>query len=307
MNELLLLSGTTAGFDHRNHPDGIPVINKGHQDHTLVSNYNGQIVAGFLADGSSSGVGSKGGAMMMAHIFNTLFKELGKRRRTPNPEKLLRMWEERLVATMRRSAKVFGNDHVAADRALMQLWGATSLGFFVLNDQVVFFGCGDGYIVVDDEVTELKALKSNTPEYLAYRALYSVPVGYENVGLRVLKIVPLDKIAKGILVCSDGVPALLDGAKRPPIRQDRDSWIVLPLLSSLIDPVYGCEEMDDWANGIELRRGKPRPQTPLDIALGEMNRQYITIVPRKEGGALPQLHLGVFADDASVIGFVKVS
>jgi hypothetical protein len=66
------------------------------------------------------------------------------------------------------------------------------------------FGCGDGFYAINGEVVEIPPRPGNQPEYLAYKLLSEIPKGFEQVGLKVLKVVDTLKVSS-VVIATDGI------------------------------------------------------------------------------------------------------
>jgi hypothetical protein len=150
-----------------------------------------------------SSTGARSGVRMVRAICAELlqFNEL-------TPQDFARELQQRLVHRIRAAAKINSGER-GIDNALYASYLFTIIIAVVTPRWYAVFRCGDGYFVVNGEVTELSPRPGNKPEYLAYLASDAIPDGFENITLEVA-VTGEPKNLQSIMIATDGCKPLFE-------------------------------------------------------------------------------------------------
>jgi len=198
-----IASGSVAGRDHR-------MSLKNSHDACYHEASAGILVA-VVCDGCGSGahseVGAKLGARMVAKQVLRWYRN--------DPGAFRPGQVDRGLMQVRRS--VLGQIHLLADSmaggftdVIGEYFLFTVLGAILTQDDAFIFGCGDGFVSLNERVTNYAA-EGNKPEYLAYGLVET-----EGGAAPILKCHGHERIqlVKSILLGTDGVGDLIAAADR---------------------------------------------------------------------------------------------
>ena len=166
--KIVYSSATTAGIEHKR-PHGPGSINN--QDAVLATEKDGVFVS-VICDGCGSMPHSEIGAQFgVKEISKAIFKEM---KHCQNPEEV--NWElitEHVVEAIPKAARFYQSPGETLEKTIADGFLFTAVCMIIKNSTVVIAACGDGLIILDDEIHEIKPPIENTPPYLAYRIIPS--------------------------------------------------------------------------------------------------------------------------------------
>ncbi len=152
MDDFVWAAGSVIGSEHRR-------IGKNNQDAFRVIQSAGCLV-GLVADGCGSKVHSEVGAWLGVEIASQAIANYLHIQRDTSPTQ--RLTTEFLVQLRQTIIQAFPPQLFIQDYCLFTL-----LGFVITEQETVIFGCGDGYMVLNGEVTHWQ-FPHNAPPYLVY-------------------------------------------------------------------------------------------------------------------------------------------
>ncbi len=197
--------GSISGREHRR-------TRRNNQDGVSVSVSDGLIVAA-VTDGCSSGRFSEVGALLGARWLSRWIPE-GWDPAIPLPQ-LIAWIEAGLLQFLETLASALSPDLESAWEIVKEYLLFTWMVAVIDPERSVIFGIGDGVWSVNGQVTRLDAGVSNAPPYLAYRLVPDRVEEMEAADLRTAVHVAMPTpFVRSLIVGSDGLNDLLDGAKR---------------------------------------------------------------------------------------------
>ena len=206
-----LASATAPGSAHIN-PGQPGKINN--QDALAIRELTNGLVA-VLCDGCSSlpfsGIGADIGANIIAQILKASLPTNGQIKNL-NWSKLTAI----VVQELRKEiAKYTADNSVEAfEKAVTERFLFTATALVAVGDLAVVASFGDGLVIVDDEIIDPPPPILNSPPYLGYLLLqnsaYHTPELNSHLQFLVIKKLELSKLAKGLVVGTDGLRQLLD-------------------------------------------------------------------------------------------------
>lgn len=209
-----IASGYTMGRDHRMR------LAKNNQDGYCVIRSTGMIAA-VVTDGCSSGNFSEFGAVLGAQIVanatsRNVSRAIGLH---PDWERLVNpaLWErtrQDVLAQLRTLALTLCPDGSLTDFVVDYLL-FTVVGIVITPLQSVFFGIGDGMVVVNGDKIVLEPSEGNEPAYLGYNLLDPSQIKHtqEQLRFQLLRVVPTEEV-QHFLVATDGAESLLEVDER---------------------------------------------------------------------------------------------
>jgi hypothetical protein len=181
-----------------------------------------KMVVGVVCDGCGSGHKSTvsqdrfssnevGARLMVQAIINSSVRMLngtgGLLATKPSLDKaFLQRLSKTLLKTLTTTVKAYcGTDEEMSERFILDNMMSTILGVIVMQDRFLVFGCGDGYVGVNDEIV---SLKNQEGKYLANNLLPALcPKKYANgcfpSSLDSLATSTFDEF-QGVLLATDG-------------------------------------------------------------------------------------------------------
>lgn len=157
MNAYAMSGASALGRDHA-------ALRRGSQD-SYALGARGDAAWGVVCDGCGSGARSEVGAGLAAALLEAALDRL-LARDTPILE-IPALAMDEVLAVLEKIGGALGQDRSRAFVCEHLL--ATVVGFCVRGDEGAAFWCGDGAVVLGDEVTLLEA--DDRPDYPAYRLL----------------------------------------------------------------------------------------------------------------------------------------
>lgn len=213
LDKFELASGTTMGRDHRvrlakNNQDGVCAF------------VNTDLIVAVVTDGCSSGIHSELGAVLGAQLMVAAIKNNVRRVTFQTHETRLvqpALWErirQDVLAQLRSLALSLYSEGSFTDFVTSHFL-FTSLGVVITPLLSVFFGTGDGLIIVNNERFILEPNEGNEPAYLGYALLDSSQLSFtqEQLKLQIIRAVPTSELDH-FLVGTDGATVLLGADKK---------------------------------------------------------------------------------------------
>lgn len=197
MRPFQVAGGTIVGRDHR-------VVYKNNQDAYAIHESDGLTVV-VVADGCGSSVRSEVGAQMGVRLVVDGIVRMYAATRSIDWTRLNRQIVSRLDLL---AGWLGGNYREAIEQHLL----FTLVGAAVANEEVIFFACGDGVIMMNGERIDLGRYPNNTPPYIAYQLLErELRIDPYEARLRPIKVSPLC-VVDSFLIGTDGVEDIFQHA-----------------------------------------------------------------------------------------------
>jgi hypothetical protein len=134
-----------------------------------------------------------------------------------------------------------GGERLSFSQIVSDYFLSTFIGVVVSQEDIGFFGLGDGYIAVNGEVRQLGPFHNNEPPYLAYQLLRT-RWKEEELQIKILEIQKVSEVDH-FLIGSDGVAEL--AAKES---------ILLPGSSQVIGPISQFWSRDEYFTKAGIRK-----------------------------------------------------
>ncbi len=220
---MYLAAATAPGSTHIN--PGQPGKINSQDVYCQLAVPGGHIVV--LCDGCGSQPFSGTGADIAAHVIaHAVSQELSRVATIHDLD-----WSlitDDVLRTLRRAARVFAlnGSAPALEQAVVSRFLFTALVIVVVDNVAEVRSCGDGIVIVDDEVLELEIPLVNAPPYLGYLLLensaYHTDELRHHLGLVHVRSVDLSSLSKGLIVGTDGMkPLLSEDLHHPALAEPR--------------------------------------------------------------------------------------
>ncbi len=185
--------GTIQGAAHRN-------LDYNNQDAAFVFE-SGNVLIGVIADGCGSGTNSEVGAQLaVKRITKIIFEKIESKID----------WKNNLKPEMQFYAKTLAELHGSNIAEFVKDYLLfTLVGFVKIEAQLTLFSCGDGVIVIDDDILIID--QDNRPKYLNNELMNAEGADFE--------FQDFEYSGQNILIGSDGVEDIIKGIDKKEITE----------------------------------------------------------------------------------------